>query len=230
MRERSFMEQRASQYSYGEIVSDQVYNLVLGGTVVYGLVANILICAFLTPFALSINPIALFIAYLVCVIAGSTISSRSSSPLLSFLGYNLIVLPVGLVVSISVYYYGGISSTLVYTAFQYTLGITATMFLLASIFPDFFCRLHGVLLGGLIGLIISEIVLFFLGIHTVVSSLIGAGLFSLYIGYDFVRAQRYPKTLDNAVDAAVGIYLDIINLFLRLLRILSRSRSSSSSK
>ena len=221
----SFMDSRRAKYSYGDIVSDQVYNLTLGGVVVYGLVANILICMFCTPFALSLNPIALFAGYLVCVIAGSVISAKSDSALLSFLGYNLIVLPVGLVVSISVYHYGGLSSALVYSAFQYTLGITATMFLLASFFPGFFARLHGVLLGGLIGLIISEIILFFLGIRPVVASLIGAGLFSLYIGYDFVRAQQYPKTLDSAVDAAVGIYLDIINLFLRLLRILSRSRS-----
>jgi FtsH-binding integral membrane protein len=39
------------------------------------------------------------------------------------------------------------------------------------------------------------------------------------------RAQRYPKTADNAVDCAVDIYLDIINLFLRLLRILGRRRN-----
>ncbi|MBQ4304422.1 MAG: hypothetical protein II774_08015, partial [Lachnospiraceae bacterium] len=124
----SFMDSRRAKYSYGDIVSDQVYNLTLGGVVVYGLVANILICMFCTPFALSLNPIALFAGYLVCVIAGSVISAKSDSALLSFLGYNLIVLPVGLVVSISVYHYGGLSSTLVYTAFQYTLGITATMF------------------------------------------------------------------------------------------------------
>nr|MCR5618576.1 Bax inhibitor-1 family protein [Lachnospiraceae bacterium] len=55
---------------------------------------------------------------------------------------------------------------------------------------------------------------------------IGAALFSGYIGYDFWRAQQFPKTLDNAVDCAVDIYLDIINLFLRILRILAGSRSS----
>ena len=32
----------------------------------------------------------------------------------------------------------------------------------------------------------------------------------------------YPKTVDNAVDCALDIYLDIINIFIRLLALLSR--------
>ena len=34
---------------------------------------------------------------------------------------------------------------------------------------------------------------------------------------DWAKAQEKPKTLDNAVDSAVDLYLDIINLFVRLL-------------
>ena len=47
-------------------------------------------------------------------------------------------------------------------------------------------------------------------------------LFSAYIGYDVAKSQIYPKTVDNAVDCALDIYLDIINIFIRLLAILSR--------
>ena len=42
-------------------------------------------------------------------------------------------------------------------------------------------------------------------------------LFCGYIGYDWAKAQEKRKTLDNAVDSAVDLYLDIINLFVRLL-------------
>lgn len=52
-------------------------------------------------------------------------------------------------------------------------------------------------------------------------------LFSLYIGYDLQRAQMFEKTLDNAIDSALDIYLDIINLFLHILRILAESKSKS---
>ena len=42
-------------------------------------------------------------------------------------------------------------------------------------------------------------------------------IFCGYIGYDWVEAQNKYKTLDNAVDSAMDLYLDIINLFVRLL-------------
>ena len=49
-----------------------------------------------------------------------------------------------------------------------------------------------------------------------------AGVFSLYIGFDVWRSQQFPKTVDNAVDCALDIYLDLANLFIRLLSILAR--------
>ena len=51
-----------------------------------------------------------------------------------------------------------------------------------------------------------------------------AVIFSLYIGYDWLRAQEKVKTLDNALDCALDIYLDIIVVFLKLLKILSRNQ------
>ena len=47
-------------------------------------------------------------------------------------------------------------------------------------------------------------------------------IFSLYIGYDWHVAQSYSKTVDNAIDSAIDLYLDLINLFLRILDILDR--------
>ena len=47
-------------------------------------------------------------------------------------------------------------------------------------------------------------------------------LFSGYIGYDWARAQSIPKTVDNAVDAAASLYIDIVILFMRLVRIFAR--------
>ncbi len=44
----------------------------------------------------------------------------------------------------------------------------------------------------------------------------------MYIGYDIYRSQQYPKTLDNAVDSALDIYMDIANLFIRILSILGK--------
>ena len=51
---------------------------------------------------------------------------------------------------------------------------------------------------------------------------IAAGLFSLYLGYDIYRSQQYPKTIKNAVASALDIYLDLANLFIRLLEIMGK--------
>lgn len=44
-----------------------------------------------------------------------------------------------------------------------------------------------------------------------------AAIAGICMSYDWAKAQNNRKTLDNAVDSAVSLYLDIINLFLRLL-------------
>ena len=65
------------------------------------------------------------------------------------------------------------------------------------------------------------LMLFGMGVPTIVDGLFVL-IFSGYIGYDWARANRLPKTLDNAIDSAAALYLDIINLFLRLLRLMRR--------
>nr|MCR4832572.1 Bax inhibitor-1 family protein [Butyrivibrio sp.] len=84
----------------------------------------------------------------------------------------------------------------------------------------------GILFGCLIGLVIVELVLLILGVPQSILTWAGVGIFALYIGYDYWKAQQYPKTVDNAIDSALDIYLDIINLFLRILRILGGGKSS----
>ena len=137
----------------------------------------------------------------------------------------MIVVPLGLVISTVVEVYGGVDSQIVTTAFLITMCVTAAMTLFAIGMPELVSTIGGVLFPCLIGLIVAEIVMLLLGYSNDIFSWIAAGLFSLYIAYDVYRSQRFPKTMDNAVDCAVDIYLDIANLFLRILRLLS-SRNS----
>ena len=51
-------------------------------------------------------------------------------------------------------------------------------------------------------------------------------IFCGYIGYDWAKANALPKTYDNAIDSAANLYVDIVNLFLRILRILARSQNN----
>jgi FtsH-binding integral membrane protein len=81
---------------------------------------------------------------------------------------------------------------------------------------------------ALIGLVVMGLLntFFFKSpIMRLVGSYIGALIFSLYLLYDFNRLEAAVKTGDTSWETAIGlgisIYLDIINLFMDLLDILS---------
>ena len=211
-------------YSEDEIVADRIYNGILLGVLLWGLLINVLLCTFLGDRMLYVNPTVLIILYFICAFAGTLIAGKSRKPLISFLGYNLVVIPFGLVLSAIVAGYGGADSRLVTDAFLYTVFITVGMTGAALAFPNLFAKLGGALLGTLGGLLICEILLLIFRVNQNVTDWIAAGLFSLYIGYDVYRSQQFAKTVDNAVDCALDIYLDIANLFIRLLRLLARRR------
>ena len=223
-------ERRSARMTAAEgtpIISAKSYNLIMCGTVLFGLILNVLMCYFCTGLALSINPLALIIGYVVFAIAGTVIAYRSAKPVVSFIGYCMVVIPLGLVIAVSVYSYGGIDSAIVMNAFLLTGIITLVMTLLATLVPWFFSGIGQYLLTVLIGLIVCEVVCLLLGMSNYIFSLIAAGVFSLYIGFDVYRSQSCAKTVDNAIDCALDIYLDIVNLFLRLLASSSRNGGSS---
>ncbi len=214
----------SAAYSDGEIVSDRAYNGVLLGVLLWGLLANVLLCTFVHDLYSHISPTVFLIGYSLCAIAGIAISRRSRNPWISFLGYNLVVVPFGLMLSTVIEAYGGIDSKIVSDAFLYTLLIAVGISGAALAFPKLFKKLGGMLAGILFGLILCEVVLLILGRDQQITCWIAAGLFSVYLGYDVYRSQQFPKTLDNAVDSALDIYLDAANLFIRILSMLARSK------
>ena len=218
-----FSKVKYESASEGTGISTSVYNLIMGGMILYGIIINIVMCMTCTKLALSINPIVLFVGYLVLVIAGTFMVHRSRSTAVRFVGYNMIVVPMGLILSVVVQAYGGVSSAVVMQAFLYTGIITGIMILLSIAFPKFFSKIGGMLFGCLIGMIIAYIIVWILHIDTIIIAYFGAVLFSLYIGYDVWRSQQVPHTVGNAVASACEIYVDIVNLFLRLLEILGHS-------
>lgn len=218
-----FSKVKYENASEGTGISTNVYNLIMGGMILYGIIINIVMCMTCTKLALSINPIVLFVGYLVLVIAGTFMVHRSRSTAIRFVGYNMIVVPMGLILSVVVQAYGGVSSAVVMQAFLYTGIIIGIMILLSIAFPKFFSKIGGMLFGCLIGMIIAYIIVWILHIDTIIIAYFGAVLFSLYIGYDIWRSQQLPHTVGNAVASACEIYVDIVNLFLRLLEILGHS-------
>ena len=110
-------------------------------------------------------------------------------------------------------------------AFIATGLVTVMMIILSMLYPDFFKSLGRTLFISLIGCILVEFIgslIFHLPL-TIIDYVV-ALIFCGYIGLDWSRAQQFPKTLDNAVDSAADIYLDVVNLFIRILSITGKRR------
>lgn len=202
-----------------ETLTTSTYNLILGMTILYGFVINAILVAVAGDFFMAMNPILFLIIYFVSGIGGSVITNNSNNPAVSFLGYNMLVVPMGGLLSICLPYYQGadILSALVVTGIAVGL-----MIIVSTIFPDFFRGLGRTLFFSLLIGLIGEIIAMLLGYGGNFFNWVFVIIFTLYIGYDWCRAQEYPKTVDNAIDSALDIYLDIINLFIRILEIMSK--------
>ena len=160
---------------------------------------------------------------LVLPIVGILLSSFSRVAIISFIGFNLVVIPFGAVLGPLLAQYELSQPGVVARAALLTAAVTGMMGLSGLMFPQFYRNIGGALFMALLCLLGVRILQMFVPNLQNVGFVdyAAAGLFALYIGYDMWRASEIPANLDNAVDVAVSLYLDIINLFLNLLKISS---------
>ncbi len=111
------------------------------------------------------------------------------------------------------------------TAAAITLGVFGFLTLYVFISRKDFSFMGGVLFVGLIGLLISGIMLAFFPVSglSVLYSLCGVMIFSGYVLYDtsMIMNRLQPG---QAIVGAIELYLDLVNLFLFILRLLSGRR------
>jgi modulator of FtsH protease len=107
--------------------------------------------------------------------------------------------------------------------------LTAAVFVSLSAYVHItkkdFSAWGGMLFTGLIVLIVASVIgLFFLSssAYQLTLSAISAIIFSGFILFDTSRLVRGGET--NYIMAALSLYLDVLNLFLDLLRLLSSDR------
>ena len=203
-----------------DTMSTQLYNLILGGCILYGLLLNVIIVIFFGDVFAGIDPRLFLIGYFVLCFGGIYLA-RSGNPMTSFLGYNLVVLPIGALLSVALPGYAAYDIRL---AIVTTACIVAVMITAATLHPEYFAGLGTTLFFSLLIGVVVELIAMLLGYEPSIFNWAFVLLFTLYIGYDWYKAQAYPKTLDNAIDSALDIYLDIINLFIRILNILNKKR------
>ncbi|NIQ95206.1 MAG: hypothetical protein GWN87_14085 [Desulfuromonadales bacterium] len=205
----------------GTQLSAHLYNAIIGITLLIGFGINyVMVKTIPVESIMAINPWLFFIGYFVCCFAGIALFNKSDNPAISFLGYLLVVAPFGLVINLVVARY---DSAVVLDAIQATGLITFVMMLLGSMYPGFFRSIARGLFIALICTIVVELAMVFIfKTHHGIIDWIVVLIFCGYIGYDWARANAIPKTVDNAIDSAASLYIDIINLFLRLVRIMGR--------
>lgn len=228
----SFQSHMTFREGAGEL-SESRYNLLIGATLTWGFFLNFLIMQFAGPAILNMvisSPasystfmIGFLVAYIALVLIGSTMV-RSYNPVRCFVGYNLIAVPVGVVVAIATI---GYEPQLVTRAALITAIITLIMMIVSTLAPSVFQRMGTGLGVALLGVIVVEsIAMLLFRMNITFIDWIVVGIMCLYIGFDWVRANSVQRTATNAIAAASALYLDIINIFLRVLRILARSRSN----
>ncbi|MCR5256294.1 MAG: Bax inhibitor-1 family protein [Acetatifactor sp.] len=207
-----------------DIIADSTYNLIIAAVLLWGFVINVVLIPYSDYIISKTGFFLAIIAYLILSMAGIHIAKRSKKPAISFLGYNMMVIPLGVIISPILSSYG--ITTLRY-AFISTATATVLMLVLAILYPAIFISAgRGLFAAMSIGLI-TELIFMLFGLRPGIFDFIFVGVFCGYIGYDWALAQQTRKTVDAAIDSACSLYLDIINLFLRLLRLFGRASGSS---
>lgn len=201
----------------GVKLTDNTYNLVIGLVLLWGIVINIIMASTMMEAITSINPIVILLVYLVGSIGCAVVIYKSANPAVSFLGFTGLAIAMGLILTYVVAQYAKAD---VAVAFKITAIVTAIMIIVSTLKPQFFLSIGRGLFIALLASIVVDVIGTLLlrqrmGMMDYIIALIFCGL----IGFDWAKAQVYPKTLDNAVDSAADIYVDVVNLFIRVLSI-----------
>ena len=181
----------------------------------------------LTSFALR-NVFLLFIAQLgIVVVISAAIQRLSATAALGL--FFVYAASLGLTIGLIVQAYTGASVTVAFLSASAMFGAAA---IYGATTKRSLASLGGILFMGLIGLIVASVLNLFLQSSQIswIISLVGVALFTALTSYDVQRIQNgdiaaAAGSLEKgAVIGALRLYLDFINLFLFLLRLLGSRR------
>ena len=218
---KEYKLERMNSYA-GTKVTERSYNLTIGLTLLWGVLINVVMSVFFTYQILSLNYLLVLALYFVGTIGCSILVHKSDNPAVSFAGFTGMAVSMGLLLT---FYVTAFTAHSVSYAFIATALVTVIMVILSMLYPAFFQHLGRTLFISLLACsIIQGAGAFLFRLPMSIIDYAVALIFCGYIGLDWCRAQQYPKTLDNAIDCAADIYLDVVNLFIRILAITGKRR------
>lgn len=137
----------------------------------------------------------------------------------------------GITLSPILYKFTGVS---VISVFGITAAMFAAMALYGWVTKSDLSSMGNILLMGLIGLIIANVVNIFLLSQTLnmITTAVGVGIFSLLVAYDVQKLKHLSRQMVGtsedagklALIGALHLYLDVVNLFIYLLRLFGQRR------
>ena len=207
-------------------VTQRAYNMIIGGMLLWGFLVNFITVNLFAEQAIRLvigmNPFVFILAYIVLVLVGNAMVSRGNS-VVAFIGYTLIAAPIGILLCVTLQ---GIPASTIESAVLVTAIVTLSFMIMGSLFPAFFLKMGRVLFFSLLFMIVGNLInmLLFRGRGFMLFEWLGTAIFALYIGYDWARANTCVPTVKNAICLSTSLYLDIINLFLRILEIMGRNK------
>jgi len=224
--------ERRNERATSHPMSKNLYAFAVSGLTFLGIVASFGAAqithsiTFQSGWDLAVFLIPIFLV----AIGGVVIAVKSNNPAVSLLGYAMVAIPFGLMLGPVVAQY---TTASVVKVFFITTIIVAVLGVVGAVIPD---NLQGfgswlmvallVLLLGYFVVPIAAFIGFNVGGALTILDWIGVIIFSGMVVFDWNRAMRLPRTLDNAVDSALAVYLDWFNIFIRLLSLLGERDSN----
>lgn len=208
------------------VVSKNLFAFMVALWTAIGIAVSAVAAYFTQEMALSLW---FLLGVLALGIVGVIIALASKNPVISLVGYMMVAVPFGMMLGPVVAMYTIAS---VVRVFFVTTGIVVVLGIVGAVIPDSLEGWGSWLLGALTMLLIGYFVvpiasMFGLPIDRALTWMdwIGVLVFSGYVIYDWNRAMRVSYTMDNAIDCALAVYLDFINLFIRLLQLTGTKKS-----
>lgn len=199
----------------------QVYGLLFGSLLVTILSGFFCIQETMIEMVVNAYPM-LIIGEIICIVVLGFVKRTTG---LNLVVFGIFAALLGAVLGPRLLLLSRVAPGLPMTAALITLGVFGFLTLYVFISKTDFSFMGGVLFVALIGLLITGLVMMFFPIPalTAAYSLIGVLIFSGYVLYDtsVIMNRLQPG---QAIVGAIELYLDLINLFLFILRLLNGRR------